>query len=269
MRGLERYIDQPHEVSIETLTFCNAACTFCPYPTLERKGEKMPDALLDKLIDEMATFEMPFYFSPFKVNEPLLDKRWHDICQKALAANDKLILRIFSNGSTLTQRNIEKIADLPRVAHLWISLNEHRPDEYKKLMGLDFEKTAKKIDRLHEMDFPHRVVLSSVGFPNEDFRRYCWERWNRFESLVIKNGGWLGFADAHDTEVPDTDCARWWELSIMSNGKASLCCMDGEGEYGFGDTNDETLLEIYAKTRHWRDGKTRLDVGDPCNRCTN
>jgi hypothetical protein len=37
-------MDFPTEVTIETQAICNAACTFCTYPTMERKGNKMPDA---------------------------------------------------------------------------------------------------------------------------------------------------------------------------------------------------------------------------------
>ena len=59
------YMDQPGEVSIETLSLCNARCTFCPYPTLERKGERMSDEMLTRIIDEMNSFEVPFVFSPF------------------------------------------------------------------------------------------------------------------------------------------------------------------------------------------------------------
>src|SRR6266568_9089325 len=38
------YLDYPQEVHIETFAYCNAKCTFCPYPTMERQGDKMPDA---------------------------------------------------------------------------------------------------------------------------------------------------------------------------------------------------------------------------------
>lgn len=31
-----RYMNTPMEVAIETQTVCNAACEFCPYPSLER-----------------------------------------------------------------------------------------------------------------------------------------------------------------------------------------------------------------------------------------
>ena len=113
----KHYMDQPAEVALETISLCNAACTFCPYPTLDRKGEKMSGWLLDKCIEEMMDFKVPFFFSPFKVNEPLLDPRFFDICRTVEAAT-LAYFRIFSNGAALIQRRIDEIASLQRVEHL-------------------------------------------------------------------------------------------------------------------------------------------------------
>lgn len=264
---LAPYIDQPHEVSVETFAFCNAVCTFCPYPTIERKGLRMDQGLINRLIDEMAAFELPFYFSPFKVNEPLLDTRLFDICHQ-VTDNTAALLRIFSNGSALTLKNAEKIYNLDRVVHLWISLNEYRPDAYRDLMNLDFERVAGNLDALHETDFDIPVVLSTVGYPNQGFVDYCAERWPDFQTLVIRNGGWLGYTDPDFDEVPDMGCQRWFELSIMANGIVSLCCMDGEGRFKIGDVNKQTLLEVYQTTRDRRLGMSRREVY-PCNTCTN
>ena len=43
------YLDYPQEVHIETLALCNAKCSFCPYPTMDRQGDRMPDELIDKI----------------------------------------------------------------------------------------------------------------------------------------------------------------------------------------------------------------------------
>lgn len=268
----EHYLDQPNEVSLETQAFCNAACTFCPYPTLERIGTKMPDELIERLIGEMATFKKPFAFAPFKVNEPFLDKRLIPICEYF---NDNVplgALRLFTNGSALTDDNIEGVAGLRRVHHLWISLNEYREKEYQDLMGIPFERTAKRLDRLHSLYFPHPVVLSCVGFPNEEFRHYCYERWPKFQSLAIQKSAWLGFTDSQVTEVPDAPCSRWFELSVMANGVVSLCCMDSEGKHAIGDVKSQTLLEVY-NSPHWRERREKLlsrrsDALSPCNTCT-
>jgi len=264
---MREYLDQPREVSIETLTQCNAACTFCPYPTLERIGNKMPDEMIERLISEMESWTEPFFFSPFKVNEPLLDKRTIPVCEQVIERTLG-IPRIFSNGTTLTPKNIEKVHNLKRVAHLWISLNSHIASEYKDLMNLDFNKTVKNIDYLHNAYFRHDVVLSTVGHPNDEFKEYCNERWPKFRCVVINKGSWLGYTNPDIDVVPDVGCQRWEELSIMSTGKVSLCCMDGTGDFAIGDVNDSTMLEVYQTTRERRLGMSRLDVY-PCSTCTN
>lgn len=267
----EKYLDQPHEVSIETLALCNAACVFCPYPTMERKGTQMPDELIDRLIGEMSQWKTPFSFSPFKVNEPLLDKRLIPICQKFNREVPVGWIRIFTNGQALTPEKIEGIAGLERIHHLWISLNSHEPEEYKRLMNLDFEKTAKRLDYLHTLDFPHKVVLSTVGFPNEPFRWYCFNRWPKFQSFAIKKDAWVDYTDPQITEIPDTPCGRWFELNITATGKCALCCMDGEARWSPGDVNENTMLEIY-NAPYWRERRekmlSRKLIGDPCNRCS-
>jgi radical SAM family protein/iron-sulfur cluster protein len=269
----EQYLDQPHEISIETLALCNAACTFCPYPTLERKGTKMSDELIDRLIGEMATFKTPFSFSPFKVNEPLLDRRLIPICQKFNREVPLGWLRIFTNGQALTPDKIEQIAGLQRVHHLWISLNSHIPEEYEKLMSLKFDITVKRLDYLHSIEFPHEVMLSTVGFPNEPFRRYCFDRWPKFRSMAIKRDAWIDYTNAQEFEIPDAPCGRWFELSIIATGKVSHCCMDGLAAYPIGDVNENTMLEIY-NAPFWRErrekmiSRRQLDDSSPCSRCS-
>src|SRR5688572_20298176 len=48
-----RHMGYPYLVHLETLASCNAACGFCPYPTLERKGTRMPDDLIEKIIGDL------------------------------------------------------------------------------------------------------------------------------------------------------------------------------------------------------------------------
>lgn len=269
------WLDVPREVSIETFTQCNARCTFCPYPDLTRKGNKMSDELLDKLVRELARMPKPICVSPFKVNEPLLDKRFIPLCQRINREAPRTMLRIFSNGSPLTKDKVAEIAKLKNVIHLWISLNSHIPEEYERLMGLKFERTAANLDYLHECvgkyQFPHPVVLSCVGFPNEPFRRYCFDRWPLFESWALKKDAWIDYTDPQVTEIPDEPCIRWFELSILSDGKVSLCCMDGKGEFTIGDVNNQTMLEVY-NAPYWRERREKLlsrkHAPDPCNRCS-
>ena len=264
----EYYLDQPNEVSLETFSKCNAACTFCPYPTLERIGTKMPDDLLWRLVDEMSEFKVPFAFCPFKVNEPLLDKRLMPLLER-VESQTLANIRLFTNGQALNHKWMESLNQLDRLGVLWVSLNSHIPDEYEKLMGLSFERTAKNLDMLHDSDFIHPVTVSRVG-KDLDFAEYVNNRWPRFQCVLIKKDGWLGYTDPDNDVVPDTPCSRWFELNIMANGVCSLCCMDGKGEFPIGDLNKQTMLEVYNSPQ-WRERREKLLSRKgihPCSTCS-
>lgn len=270
------YLDVPFEVSLETFAKCNAACTFCPYPTLDRIGERMPDELIDKLMDELSIHPLPFYFSPFKVNEPLLDKRTLSLCERVNKELPKAALRLFSNGSALTENSAIRIACLQNVEHFWVSLNSHDPAQYKALMGLDFERTAANLDMLHGLveggRFTHPVVVSKVADGKTDgaFMDLIRTRWPRFESQWIKRDGWLGYVEPGSPEIPDAACVRWFELSITATGVVSLCCMDGRAEFPIGDIRKNTIWEIYNAPayRERREKMLSRKQVHPCGTCT-
>lgn len=250
-----KYLDWPLEISIETMAKCNAACVFCPYPTLDRQGEKMPDEMLDRIVEELKQHPHRFIVSPFKVNEPFLDKRLLPFCRKIMAELPNAMLRLFSNGSALTEKHLREVDKLERVYHLWVSLNTHDPEEYAAIMSLDFERTAANLDVLHSMiarkEFRHPVVVSKVmqgkkrGESDEAFILYCLDRWPLFNAFTIKRDSWLGNIEADDAPVPDAPCGRWNELSITATGVVALCCMDGKAEHPIGDLRTQSLYEVY------------------------
>ncbi len=246
------YLHQPYEVSLETLAQCNAACEFCTYPSLERIGTSMSNELIARLVDEFATFEQPFFFSPFKVNEPFLDKRTIGLCQLMNLRVPLARLRLFTNGTPLTTKLIIDIARLTNVEHLWVSLNSVDEVEYEKIMRLPFKLTRQRLDVLHDAveDGPmqHTVIVSRVAGTfeeNDRFMHYCGFNWPRFTPVIIKRDGWLGDIDAPAVMIPNSPCSRWWELSITATGVVSLCCMDGHAKFAIGDVSKTSMLAVY------------------------
>ena len=274
------YLDWPNEVSIETYAKCNAACTFCPYTTLDRIGAKMPDAMLDSIIEQLKAHPKPFNISPFKVNEPFLDKRLLPFCRKINAELPNAWLRLFTNGSALTLAHIDGVAALRQVDMVWVSLNDHDPAAYKALMGLDFDRTAANLDTLHSEKaagrFTHEVFVGRVrdalvpSAHDNDFASYVMARWPLFEAKLLKRDGWLGHVEPNSKEIPSRPCVRWFELSITATGKVSLCCMDGEAAHSIGDLNEQSLFDIYNSPA-WRDRRERMisrRAVFPCSTCT-
>ncbi|KKM96313.1 hypothetical protein LCGC14_1179440, partial [marine sediment metagenome] len=255
-------MDYPVAVHLETWTKCNAACNFCPYPTLVRKGNKMSDELIEKILTDLEDIpkSQPFYFSPFKVNEPFLDKRLLPLLEDVNRRMPNAIFRLFSNGTPITEKKIDQLAKLRNVAHLWISLNDYRPKEYEEVMQLPLEKTLKRLDLLHKKKlegFPHNVIVSRVCDNTFTDGRFCvWvhERYPAFTVRLIKRESWLDFYehDAIAKEVPASTCSRWNEIDITSTGLVSLCCMDGRAQYPIGDVSKQHVLEVFNSPSYRR-----------------
>lgn len=275
------YMDYPVEVTIETQAVCNAKCNFCPYPTMDRQGDRMSDELIEKIINDLIQIpkSVPFMISPFKVSDPFLDKRIFSVLEKINKTLPNASLRLFTNGSPLTNKIIEKISLVHNVKHLWISLNESDESEYERVMGLPFFKTVEKLDTLHKYvsdGYPHKVTLSRVVDGSErdiKFRNFVRDRYPLFECFLIGRSDWTGQVNVEILKaVPQTACGRWYEVSIMASGKVALCCMDGEGKYVVGDVNHQSVLDVYNNPNYKKMRQytfSRLAANSPCDTCVN
>ncbi len=275
------YIDWPRHVHLETLAVCNAACNFCPYPTLDRKGIRMSDALIEKIIDDLSAIpqSVPFTLAPYKVNEPFLDKRLVEVLHQVNVRLPNAQLSLFSNGSAFTEPVLRRLATIENVTSLVISLNDHRREPYETLMHMPFDRTVDRLRLLHRLTaegtFPHQVTINRVmdGSPtDEEFMQWGRNMFPAFTTTLSMRKDWKGQVDerAMLAEAPDLPCRRWFDLSIMATGAVTMCCMDGRGEWPIGNVADENLLDIFnAPTQRAirADAKTRLCV-PACRDCT-
>jgi len=277
-----RHLDYPRVVHLETIAMCNAACVFCPYPRLERKGERMSDALIEKIIGDLSAIpqDLPFQIFPYKVSDPLLDTRLYDILGLIERRLPNAHIYLSTNGAALTDSNIQKLLACRNINTVNISLNSNDPEEYEALMKMPFERTINRLEALHQAlesrEAPFIVRLTRVNVTKEtdiSFRVWCAQSFPRFQSQIFPRHDWLGDVVSEDTNqrVPQAPCHRWFDLSIMATGEVSYCCMDGEGQYVKGDARTQNVLEIFNQPALRRLRETlpsRTSVGDPCRRCT-
>ena len=275
------YLHSPAIVHLETLAVCNAACVFCPCPTLARQGERMPDTLIEKVIGDLADIpkNQAFQFAPYKVSEPFIEPRLFDILAQVNARLPNARISLISNGSPLTERNIEKLSKVRHVAYLNISLNAVEAAEYESLMKLPFERTVARLDVLHAaklrgLDFPVRLTRVSGGRDADlAFVEWVKERYPSFQPAIIPRNDWIGERPSPEarTTVPDAPCHRWFDISVTATGVVAMCCMDGEAKYPKGDVRTQHVLDIYNQPRllaFRRDLISRRTAGGPCDRCT-
>ena len=273
------YLDFPAHVHLETQTLCNAACNFCPYPTLERRGAKMPDALITKIIEDLREVPrtLPFQLSPFKVNEPFLDTRLFPILAQI---NDRLpnaSLTLTTNASALTEKQVMRLREVRNLGYLWISMNDYREAEYEATMHLPYRRTMARLRMIHALRangrLDVRIVLSRVGDATSadvEFVQWVKREFPLFEASVFQRGNWLSQVDTATAPAPPVGCARWFDLSITATGIVAHCCMDGAAKYPIGDVSRQSVLEVYnaPEYRKLRERTAFRQDADPCNRCS-
>lgn len=274
------YLDYPRHVHLETLARCNASCNFCPYPNLNRKHTKMSDELIDKVLNELTEIpqEMNFQISPFKVSEPFLDTRLFDTLEKINRLLPQAKIALTSNASAITEGKLEALQEIKNIGYLWISFNDHREQEYERVMGLNYQRTIQRLEMIHDTfadgDVYFSVVLSRVGDgtqADQEFVEWCGINYPLFKSSVFPRMAWTGQVEGLTVnEVPNMGCERWFELSITATGEVAHCCADGQAEYPIGNVNDQHVLEIYnsPEYRKLREATVSRLTVSPCDKCT-
>jgi MoaA/NifB/PqqE/SkfB family radical SAM enzyme len=276
------YLDYPALVHLETQAVCNAACDFCPYPTLGRKGTRMPDAVIGKVIEDLAEIprDLAFQFAPYKLSDPFLEPRLFDILAHVNERLPNARINLITNGSALAERNLDRLSRVRSIGYVNVSVNTHDAGEYERVMQLPFDRTLARLDALHERKragrfaFLIRLTRVSGGRATDHaFLEWSRARYPAFEPAIIPRNDWIGEVVTAGAlaEVADAPCHRWFDMSITATGVVAMCCMDGEARYPKGDVTKHHVLEIYNQP-HLRELRQRLAsrrlAGSPCDRCT-
>ena len=245
----------PKIVHLETQAVCNAKCSFCEYDSLERKGIKMSDENIKKIISDLSLIPASrrVQIQPYKISEPFLDKRLPWIIDEVLEKIPGSNIRLISNGNVMSEEIINWLVDYNNhaddkerreVIKLSISLNSLEKREYEKLMKINFERTIKNITLLHEKLSESQgrglsVSLTRVSTnPKGDllFAQKCAKLFPRFKSSLLKLNDWFSYNEDSKNQLIEmgvplksfkrVGCSRWRDLSISADGSLALCCMD-------------------------------------------
>ena len=268
--------EYPRLVCIETTNYCNATCSFCPNNALSRNKTHMTDELFEKIVEDCREFPLEA-LEPFMQGEPFSDPKIIERMEHIRRRLPKTKLRLYSNGYALTPKKIDRLIGLG-IDHLNISINSLDPQKYHDVMGLKLDKTLDNMKYLADPVRKHRVAngitfrmtrLDTTTLADQDqFIEYCRELGVRpYISGLFNYKGDIG----SDLPVPGYPCEHITRIDILASGKVTLCCQDQDGEYSWGDVNENSVLEVYrGKVASWfremhRTGRRR--EADPCGTC--
>lgn len=204
---------QPGVVEVETTTYCNRRCTYCPNSIFDRglraNETQMPVGLWNQIVDDLGAQNFVGQFSPHRYGEPLADERLPELLAHARAAMPHARIAIYSNGDFLTP-------------HLW-------------------DRLSPSVDQLiitQHGDVMPAGLRSLLPHPRIRYRTRA-----TIEARASNRAGTL-------THIPVTlrrSCGVVMsELHIDAHGDLMLCCEDYLGKRTFGNIRGRTLDEIWS-----------------------
>jgi MoaA/NifB/PqqE/SkfB family radical SAM enzyme len=208
---------QPMFVEVETTTYCNRRCSYCPNSIfdrgLRRNEVRMPTELFRSIVEQLGALHFCNQFSPHNYGEPLADPRMPDLLRTARTAMPAARIALYTNGDYLTPDLFDEIE--PHVDHFVITQHgERMPPGVRALFDRDGPelpkvryKTAQQI-RANASNRGGLIPIEAVR------RRACG---------VVMN-----------------------ELHINAHGQLLLCCEDYLARKTFGNVRDLSIEEAWA-----------------------
>jgi hypothetical protein len=98
-------------VTIETSSYCNRRCDYCPNSRIDRISERnfLPDALFERILGDLAQIGYESDIVLHYFNEPLADPGICEKIERAAKACPKANIEIYSNGDYLDRDVLERL----------------------------------------------------------------------------------------------------------------------------------------------------------------
>jgi len=242
------------QLQLECTNVCNAACLFCPYPTMKRAKGTMSMELFRKLIDEATTIPLIDHITITGLGEPLLDRFLVERIRYIRAKMPAVLVDLFTNGSLLKPKLIDQLYEAG-LSVLYVSLNAVDREKRNAIMALDdYDQVVEAIEYALTDKPKWKVVVKGIVSKdlmetgdNEAFVK-LWrgpfsEGGNAFLHL---EGNWAGAVGPPMRLKPKESCHRaLGQLMVLQDGRMSLCCFDSEGDVTLGNLNTQSLREVY------------------------
>lgn len=223
-------------VECELNTACNRSCSYCPQAIglVPAENRRMPPAVFDALLGDLARIDFHGRFSHHLYGEPLLDAALPDDVCRIRAELPRAVQVLFTNGDLLDD---EKHGALIDAGIALFVVTRHSVGSYP-------ERKQQVVQYAKQLQFTSRG--GSIGFLA---KRHPLQRF---------------------LTVP---CFAPTEMAVVSwDGRILRCYEDARRAEPFGDLGTHTLAAIWAASQPKRAALERGDrraAGGPCSTCDN
>src|SRR5262249_17239191 len=118
-------------IEVETTSYCNRVCSFCPNSFLDRRSEKhsMPEAAWDAILSGLRELDYSGGFVWSRYSEPLSERRIVERIHEVRSASPRCRICINSNGDYLDSSYLEEL-EAAGLNRLWIDLYSPEDEQY-------------------------------------------------------------------------------------------------------------------------------------------
>ena len=157
----------PKMIHIETQAICNAKCTFCDYPSLIRKGDRMSDEMIEKIINDLSVIpeNHMFVIEPYKISEPFLEKRLPSLVKLFLTFHKLSKVHIISNGNYIPEGSLQEILSL--LDHCGLSASENQLDDIFASIDSTRKYAYKNNPELVDFENIYAPLIKKMGYSIE------------------------------------------------------------------------------------------------------
>jgi len=253
---------------MESTNHCNFKCTFCPHPIMKRIKGFMNEELYQKVIDEAAGLGF-VKLDLRNFGEPIIDKRLGKFAKYAYGKGLNKIY-IHTNGYGLSVKMLDEWGE-SGFSDVNISLSPKR-EFAKSRPGTDVDRLFSDLEKVMQSDSKWKHILSvdyiKTGLSSDDEEKEFmdWlEKFNFTKRIDIDLHNW-----AEGAATKFRQCHRLWtSITVLWDGRVSLCCLDYEGDIEMGDVNRQSLKEIINGELYQEVRKNHINglFLDKCSKC--
>lgn len=250
----------PKVVLIDTVSFCNLACSMCVHPEMTREKGVMPWNLFTKIIDEVAAEDKNARVWMVFFGEPLILKnRKPSIFDMIRYAKDKGLTDVVTNtNACLMDEDASRKIIESGLDAIYIGIDSFSPETYSTIrVKGDYDSTVKNIQYLLRLKEELKsekpeVFVQFVEMDNNAHEKEAFIKFWGVQGAKVKirpKVSWAGLIDAPNLVLGDED--RWpcyWAMQTMSitdQGKVVTCAVDLDARFIAGDITKSSLKEVW------------------------
>lgn len=249
-----------NRISIETISYCNRACTFCPCAWHDRGTTHMSDTLYGKLVEELGRLEFDGVAQLFFLSEPMIDLTLQKKAEYLRECCPKISIYISSNGDVLDkiiQRDgmdagLERLDSYFAAGINVININSYDagPEQIDRYRALESAAHAKlgALETDHKYRH-HRKTGKFLCITDMRFgERGSEEPAKKTDIFYIRNIQDRQELERSQTLVPQKHCARTQRhIVALFDGAVPICCAIDPNDRStiVGDLNTQTLKEVW------------------------